>query len=97
MSIKMIVMALLIALTGFGLVAVTAQQDEDVRGAFLTTRPKTSNKEARPSASTKPSRRRPKMVTASPTIGASASGSVAKSGSATTTAIPAKTIRQRMG
>lgn len=51
---------LLLALAAFGVPQVAAQQDEDVRGAFMTTRPKTSAKTA---PARKPSRRRPKPET----------------------------------
>lgn len=41
-------------------------EQEDVRGAFLTTRPKTADKTTTSSASTKPNRRRPKPVVKKP-------------------------------
>jgi Domain of unknown function (DUF4384) len=63
---KVIFLSLLIALAGFGPMQVLAQQDEDVRGAFLTTRPKATTKSNKPAATVKPSRRRPKPATADP-------------------------------
>ena len=44
--------------------AAPAVQDEDVRGAFLTSRPK--NKATTSGSATKPSRRRPKQTAANP-------------------------------
>lgn len=61
MKIKAIFFSFIIALAAFMPMLSLAQQDEDVRGAFMTTRPKApvakSNKTA---ATTKPNRRRPK-------------------------------------
>ena len=48
-------------------VAAPVVQDEDVRGAFLTSRPK--DKPAGSGAATKPSRRRPKQTTPNPSTG----------------------------
>ena len=58
MKLRPIFFSLLVALVGVSPLIVTAMQDEDVRGAFMTTRPKVSPK---PTA-TKTSRRRPKPV-----------------------------------
>jgi hypothetical protein len=41
-------------------IAVTQDQGEDVRGAFLTTRPKPADKPARSNVTSRPNRRRPK-------------------------------------
>jgi uncharacterized protein DUF4384 len=69
MKRSIILGGLLIAFGGFGPMQATstartlptwAQQDEDVRGAFLTTRPKASDKSNKPGPNTKPNRRRPK-------------------------------------
>lgn len=60
MKRKIVFLSLLIALAGFGPMQAFAQQDEDVRGAFMTTRPKATGKTNRPSSTTKPSHRRPK-------------------------------------
>jgi hypothetical protein len=60
MRTKITFAGLLLALAAFGVPQVAAQQDEDVRGAFMTTRPKTSAKTA---PARKPSRRRPKPET----------------------------------
>ena len=58
MKLRPIFFSLLVALVGVSPLIATAMQDEDVRGAFMTTRPKVSPK---PTA-TKTSRRRPKPV-----------------------------------
>src|SRR5687767_9759161 len=56
---KIIFASLFLTMAALGSPQVIAQQDEDVRGAFLTTRPKTSEKAT---SAKKPSRRRPKSV-----------------------------------
>ncbi|MEK6279890.1 MAG: DUF4384 domain-containing protein [Acidobacteriota bacterium] len=63
---KIIFPSLFLAMAALGSLQVIAQQEEDVRGAFLTTRPKTTEKTT---SARKPSRRRPKAVSspASPT------------------------------
>lgn len=66
MKRKFIFLSLLVALAGLGPMQVLAQQDEDVRGAFLTTRPKTTPRSNKPASTVKPSRRRPKPVTPDP-------------------------------
>jgi len=58
MKTKTIVLVLLLMLFAFAALPAFAQQDEDVRGAFLTTRPKANDKGNKPAA--KPSHRRPK-------------------------------------
>ena len=63
MNRKSIFLSLLIVLGGFGPMQAFAQQDEDVRGAFLTTRPKAPPKGNKPAQTTKPNRRRPKQAT----------------------------------
>lgn len=63
MRTKVIFLSVLIALAGFGSMAAYAQQDEGVRGAFLTTRPKTSAKTDKAVPNSRPSRRRPKAIT----------------------------------
>ena len=63
-----------------------AQQDEDVRGAFLTTRPKTTDKGDKPAA--KPSHRRPKPAPG-PTPGPVTGGG--------TTSVTPKKVLPRMG
>lgn len=62
MKSKTLLLGLLLSLTCPGAVQTLVAQDEDVRGAFLTTRPKASAKGKTSSASTKPNRRRPKTV-----------------------------------
>jgi uncharacterized protein DUF4384 len=57
MRTKITFAGLLLVLATVGLSPAIAQQDEDVRGAFLTTRPKTSDKTA---PASKSGRRRPK-------------------------------------
>jgi hypothetical protein len=66
MKRKFIFLSLLIALAGFAPIHVLAQEDEDVRGAFLTTRPKATPKSNKPGPTVKPNRRRPKPVTPNP-------------------------------
>ena len=67
MKTKAVFSGLLLALIGIsGSAVVVAQQDDEVRGAFLTTRPKASAK-PKPGATLKASRRRPKPVVAKPT------------------------------
>lgn len=60
----------------FGLFIVTAQQDEDVRGAFLDSRPKTTN----PNAPSRRHRRRPPNANPSPATNASAGVNVKTDG-----------------
>jgi len=68
MKVKVVLFALLLALAGIGRAQSPEQQSEgDVRGAFLTTRPKVSSKATNPDAKSKPSRRRPKSSAATPT------------------------------
>lgn len=66
MRTKVFLFCILIALAGVTPMLVFAQQDEDVRGAFLTTRPQATAKGAKPAPTTKPSRRRPKPIVATP-------------------------------
>jgi hypothetical protein len=63
MKRKSIFLSLLIALAGFAPMQAFGQQDEDVRGAFLTTRPKATPRSNKPAPTTKLSRRRPKQAT----------------------------------
>ena len=67
MRMKAISLSFLIVLTSFIPVQVFGQQDEDVRGAFMTTRPKATAKASgsKSTPSTKPSRRHPKTTTPS--------------------------------
>lgn len=66
MRTKVVVLSFLIALAGLGTMLAYAQQDEDVRGSFLTTRPKPSATAAKPAS--RPSRRRPKPITPDPVV-----------------------------
>lgn len=80
-----------LALAGFGQMPIAAQQDEDVRGAFLTTRPKSAERPKNSGPYKKPSRRRPKVVAAN-------SSNVAKPGQPKSPDAIAKTpVAQRMG
>ena len=88
-------LTLTLALAGVGQMAIAAQgpveQDEDVRGAFLTTRPKSAEKPKSSGPYKKPSRRRPKVVVAN-------SGNVAKTNQTKAANPTSKTpIAQRMG
>ena len=64
MRMKAILLSFVIALAGFASMVVLAQQDDDVRGAFMTTRPKPTGKvTGENSSAPRPSHRRPKPVT----------------------------------
>ncbi|MFN2516385.1 MAG: DUF4384 domain-containing protein [Pyrinomonadaceae bacterium] len=95
MRIKITLFSLLIALAGFDPIQALAQQDEDVRGAFMTTRPKALDKQTKPATSqNKPNRRRPKAVT----TGSTASSNMGpKSGATATSGVNPKTRSQRIG
>ena len=63
MRMKAILLSFAIALAGLASMVVLAQQDDDVRGAFMTTRPKPTGKvTGENSSAPKPSHRRPKPV-----------------------------------
>lgn len=93
MRTKVIFLGLLIALASPGALQTFAQEDEDVRGAFLTTRPKTADK-SKAAGNTKPSRRRPKTVAAKPKTTGNAATTA---GPKTTVATPPKVAAQRLG
>ncbi len=78
----MLLSLLVMVFCSSGLIAV-AQQDEDVRGAFMTTRPKASNNQGNKSAA-KPSHRRPKTTTV---VGGN-NGTVKSSGNNRKTTLP---------
>ena len=59
MKMKAVFFSLFIAF-GSLLATVASAQDEDVRGAFMTTRPKASGKGTNPAPTAKASHRRPK-------------------------------------
>lgn len=61
MRTRVVFLGVLFVLATFGSTQALAQDDE-VRGAFMTTRPKTSNK-PKPGPAQKPNRRRPKPMT----------------------------------
>lgn len=77
MKRKTLLLALLLMIVGSVALIAIAQQDEDVRGAFMTTRPKASDKGNKPAS--RPSHRRPK-----PTPGP-VSGGITISGGTTST------------
>lgn len=79
MRIKLIVFALSLALAGIGAAqSPEAQGEEDVRGAFLTTRPKATVKSANTDARPRPSRRRPKPSVVTPAPPTAPPGTVVK-------------------
>lgn len=88
MRMKSILYSLLVALAAIVPVQAFAQQDEDVRGSFLTTRPTAANSSNKP-ANTRPNRRRPKPVATGPTVVAKV---YTNTGTTTKT-----TVGQRMG
>ena len=94
MRMKMIFFSFLIALAGFIPTLAFAQQDEDVRGAFLTTRPKATPKGNKPTATVKPSRKRPKTIA---TNSAGATPIVKKDGSTPTHGAPTIVNTPRIG
>lgn len=62
MRMKGVFLSLIVAVAGLVSPAALAQQDEDVRGAFMTTRPKVTGKVSgeKSTGTTRPSHRRPK-------------------------------------
>jgi hypothetical protein len=92
MKRRIICLSFSIALAGLIPTLAFAQQDEDVRGAFLTTRPKATPKASKPPAIVK-SRRRPK-TTATSSTGANP---VAHKKETPTGSTPAKVNVPRMG
>lgn len=94
MRTKVVFLSVLIALASLGSMQAYAQQDEDVRGAFLTTRPKTPAKTDKTRPSSRPSRRRPKTITTNATAGNNVAST---SGPSTTASIPRKASPQRLG
>ncbi|MEP6568302.1 MAG: DUF4384 domain-containing protein [Acidobacteriota bacterium] len=65
---KALTLSFLLVLPGLVPLLAFAQQDEDVRGAFMTTRPKATGKASsnKPTPATKPNRRRPKTPAPNP-------------------------------
>ena len=90
MRIQAIFVGVVLALAGFGPMHAFAQQDEEVRGAFLTTRPKQSAK-TKPGPTQRPNRRRPKPGTTA-TVSGSVSVTTASGPSSTGTSKPAQRI-----
>lgn len=101
MSIKTFIWGLVIvSVGGIGtFAAVTQEPQEDVRGAFLTTRPKPADNSSKSSAP-RPSRRRPKTQAAKTTAGTNA-GSTSGANTGTTAAgtkeTPVKVAPQKIG
>jgi hypothetical protein len=73
------------------IVVHTQDQDEDVRGAFLTTRPKPADKSAKSYETTRPNRRRPKPAAHKPASGEPANTKLS------TTEGPRKPVAQKLG
>lgn len=102
MKTKLIFLSLLITITGLCCVPAYAQQDDDVRGAFLTTRPKPLASGAKVNSTVRRSRRRPKTVTTNTGTANTGAAPIATSGDATgATTSKSPTARkltpQRMG
>ncbi|HSS22286.1 MAG TPA: DUF4384 domain-containing protein [Pyrinomonadaceae bacterium] len=69
MRIKTVILSFVIALSGISSTLMVAAQDEDVRGSFLTSRPKTTGSasgSAKTGPTSKPSHRRPKPTAPNP-------------------------------
>jgi hypothetical protein len=94
MRTKIVFLGLLIAFAGLGSIQTYAQQDEDVRGAFLTTRPKASARAEKPGSTPRPSRRRPKAATSNDPA---TKTTAPTSGSVTSASTPRKASPQRLG
>lgn len=82
MNRKVVFFSLLIALAGFvalqvpvGTRAQDGAPDDDVRGAFLTSRPKAAPATTKSTSTSKPTRRRPKATTPKPVDGTNSGGS----------------------
>ncbi len=83
------------SLVGLGtVVAITQDQEEDVRGAFLTSRPKPVDKSAKGNPAPRPIRRRPKPQPVKPVEGGVSAGTTA---GATAKVEPAKATPQKLG
>ena len=82
-----------ISLACLGAVTGLTQDQEDVRGAFLTTRPKPAEKTAKGSEPSRPTRRRPKAQPAKP--GGDTNPGTTTGG--TTKETPAKVTTQKLG
>jgi hypothetical protein len=93
MRMKVSFLSLLIAAAIFVPAIAFAQQDEDVRGAFMTSRPKTTAKDSgnKTTPTARPSRRHPK------TVGPTSSGTAGSGGTSATANTPTKLNVQRLG
>ena len=94
MKSKMVLLSLLIALAGLATIVTRAQDaapDDDVRGAFLTSRPKAAPATTKSTSSSKPTRRRPK-ATPTPKAGDTPTG-----GSTAAVVTPTKLNTPRIG
>ncbi len=96
MRIKASFLSLSIVVAGLVPAIAVAQQDDDVRGAFMTTRPKATSKSSgnKSTPTAKPSRRRPKTTAGDPS-GTTSAGANGSTGSTTTA--PAKINVERLG
>jgi hypothetical protein len=99
MKSKVFFFSLLIALAGLGSMQAYNPQEEDVRGAFLTTRPKASANTDKAGPSSRPSRRRPKTIKPGPVAVNSPTPSAGKVPGPTSTPdeTPRKASSQRLG
>lgn len=99
MRAKLFFLSLLIAVAGLGSMQAYIPQEEDVRGAFLTTRPKASAKTDKPGPSSRPSRRHPKTVKPDPVAVNSPSPTPGKNPGPISTpdSTPRKASAQRLG
>src|SRR6266487_1405197 len=98
MKTKLVLFSFLLTLVGLGNLAtmqvLAQEQDEDVRGAFLTTRPKTVEKNTHSGPAARPNRRRPKNTTTKQTTSTEVTAKVTVK---TSESGPAKMTSQRIG
>lgn len=66
MKTRVVLLGCMLVLAGLMVTPLLAQQDEDVRGAFMTTRPKATPNSNKPTTTTRVSHRRPKPVDKKP-------------------------------
>ena len=98
MKTKLVLFSFWLTLVGLGNLAtmqvLAQEQDEDVRGAFLTTRPKTVEKNTHSGPTARPNRRRPKNTTTKQTTSTEVTAKVTVK---TSESGPAKMTSQRIG